>query len=193
MGVHSSKQSIDNNTHTEHDSDNKSYSIVVCGDSGVGKTSMIIRFADNIYKESYINRIEFGFKNKLLVIDNTKIKLRVWDTSGEQRHSVVGCHYRKLHGYMVVYDICDRRSFDNIIKWLEQIRQYGDYDNSIIYLVGTKSDTSDRRVVSFEEAQKFATTHRLTYFETSSKDGVNVEECFMSMASNVNSYNATKH
>lgn len=170
--------------------------IAIYGDLGVGKTSVTTSFADNIYND-YSGNI---MGTKIIVLDGVKIKLIIFDTAGEQQYKIRN-HSNKIHGYMILYDVTNRKSFDNIGKWLAQIRERGNYDNCIVYMIGNKNDLGDKREISVEEGKKFAASNGLMFFETSVKmpiscrpciqEGVSVEGCFMSMVSNIMVYNGS--
>lgn len=163
---------------------------VVVGDSGVGKTAIIKRFADNEFLTSFAPTVGIDFKIRTLVMEDKKrIKLQIWDTAGQERFRAVNTSfYRNAMGIFVVYDVGNKSSFDNVCSvWLKAIEENCDFQQEknnnnklpFVMLVGNKSDTE--KVITTEQASAFATKHNLFFMETSAKDSVNVEELFIIM------------
>ncbi|CAH1382378.1 hypothetical protein MTP99_006352 [Tenebrio molitor] len=156
------------------------FKLLIIGDSGVGKSSLLLRFADNTFSGSYITTIGVDFKIKTVSLDGQKVKLQIWDTAGQERfRTITSTYYRGTHGVIVVYDVTNGESFANVKRWLHEIEQNCDVVNRV--LVGNKNDTPDRKVVLTEDAQRFADTMNIQLFETSAKDNINVEEMFMAI------------
>jgi len=142
----------------------------------VGKSSILVRFADNIFTPSYITTIGVDFKIRTIEVDGKKIKLQIWDTAGQERfRTITATYYRGAHGVIVVYDVTDPQTFVSIKKWLLEIQNHCDEVPRV--LVGNKLD-SPNRVVTESDAQTFASAQDIAYFETSAKDNVGVEEMF---------------
>jgi small GTP-binding protein len=161
---------------------------VVIGDSGVGKTAIIKRFADNEFLTSFAPTVGIDFKIRTLVMeDHKRIKLQIWDTAGQERFRAVNTSfYRNAMGIFVVYDVGNKSSFDNVCSvWLKAIEENCDFQGEqknklpFVMLVGNKSDTE--KVITTGQASAFATKHNLFFMETSAKDSVNVEELFIIM------------
>ncbi|KAF2894291.1 hypothetical protein ILUMI_11883 [Ignelater luminosus] len=156
------------------------FKLLIIGDSGVGKSSLLLRFADNTFSGSYITTIGVDFKIRTVSIDGQRIKLQIWDTAGQERfRTITSTYYRGTHGVIVVYDVTNGESFANVKRWLHEIEQNCDVVNRI--LVGNKNDCPDRKVVLTEDAKRFADTMGIQLFETSAKDNINVEEMFVSV------------
>lgn len=154
------------------------FKLLIIGDSGVGKSSLLLRFADNTFSGSYITTIGVDFKIRTVNIDGQKIKLQIWDTAGQERfRTITSTYYRGTHGVIVVYDVTNGESFANVKRWLLEIEQNCDVVNKV--LVGNKNDCPDRKVVLTEDAERFAKTLNIILFETSAKDNINVEEMFL--------------
>jgi Ras-related protein Rab-1A len=152
--------------------------VVVVGDSGVGKSCLLLRYCDDTYTDSYISTIGVDFKIKTFDIGNKTIKLQVWDTAGQERfRTIVTSYYRGSNAVMIVYDITDIASFDHIPQWLNEINQMCSSALPKI-LVGNKSDMTNRRAVSFENAKAFAEAHSMEYIETSAKNNSAVNDAF---------------
>lgn len=153
------------------------FKLLIIGDSGVGKSSLLLRFADNTFSGSYITTIGVDFKIRTLEIDGEKVKLQIWDTAGQERfRTITSTYYRGTHGVIVVYDVTNGESFANVKRWLHEIEQNCEMVNRI--LVGNKNDDPERKVVLTEDAQRFAEQMKIQLFETSAKENINVEEMF---------------
>jgi Ras-related protein Rab-35 len=156
------------------------FKLLIIGDSGVGKSSLLLRFADNTFSGSYITTIGVDFKIRTVEIEGERVKLQIWDTAGQERfRTITSTYYRGTHGVIVVYDVTSGDSFANVKRWLHEIEQNCDVVNRI--LVGNKNDAPDRKVVLTEDAQRFADQMGIRLFETSAKDNINVEEMFMAI------------
>lgn len=153
------------------------FKLLIIGDSGVGKSSLLLRFSDNTFSGTYITTIGVDFKIRTLDVDGEKVKLQIWDTAGQERfRTITSTYYRGTHGVIVVYDVCSGESFANVKRWLHEIDQNCDVVNRV--LVGNKDDDPDRKVVLTHDAQRFAEQMGIQLFETSAKDNLNVEEMF---------------
>ncbi|KAH8416826.1 hypothetical protein KR222_006450 [Zaprionus bogoriensis] len=160
------------------------FKLLIIGDSGVGKSSLLIRFSDDTFSGSYITTIGVDFKIRTVVIDGLRVKLQIWDTAGQERfRTITSTYYRGTHGVIVVYDVTNGDSFANVRRWLEEIRHNCDVVNKV--LVGNKNDDPDRKVVITEDAQRFARQMEIELFETSAKDNLNVEDMFLSITRQV--------
>jgi len=161
------------------------FKLLLIGDSGVGKSCLLCRFADDTYMESYISTIGVDFKIRTIDLDGKTVKLQIWDTAGQERfRTITSSYYRGAHGIIIVYDISDRESFDNVKQWLNEIDRYA-CENVNKLLVGNKCDMDSKRQVDFEEAKAFADERSIPFLETSAKDSTNVEKAFIQMASDI--------
>lgn len=160
------------------------FKVVLVGDAKVGKSVLLSRFADNQFTESYVSTIGVDFKNKTIELDNNKkIKLQLWDTAGHERfRAIISSYYRGSSGILLVFDVNDEKSFNNVKVWKDDITQRVPEAN--IILVGNKCDDDDAspRVVSKERAEALAKELGIPYIETSAKTGHNVENCFVQLA-----------
>lgn len=153
------------------------FKLLIIGDSGVGKSSLLLRFADNTFSGNYITTIGVDFKIRTIEVDGEKVKLQIWDTAGQERfRTITSTYYRGTHGVIVVYDVTSGESFANVKRWLHEIEQNCELVNRI--LVGNKNDDPERKVVLTEDAQRFADQMGIMLFETSAKENINVEEMF---------------
>jgi len=161
------------------------FKLLLIGDSGVGKSCLLLRFADDTYTESYISTIGVDFKIRTIDIGGKTIKLQIWDTAGQERfRTITSSYYRGAHGIIVVYDITDMVSFNNVKQWLQEIDRYA-CENVNKLLVGNKSDLTPKRAVETNVAKAFADELRIPFLETSAKNATNVEQAFLTMATEI--------
>ena len=152
------------------------FKLLLIGDSGVGKYSLLLRFADDTYTETYISTIGVDFKIRTVDLEGKTVKLQIWDTAGQERfRTITSSYYRGAHGIIVVYDVTDAESFDHVKTWLDEIDCYARQDVNKL-LVGNKSDLTSKKKVDFETAKAFADEHNIPFLETSAKNSSNVEQ-----------------
>lgn len=160
------------------------FKILLIGDSGVGKSSLLLKYVDDNFDRSYISTIGVDFKIKTLMYKNKIIKLQIWDTAGQERfRTVTTSYYRGANGIIVGFDLTNEESFYNVSNWLNEIKTNCCINENKIFIivVGTKSDLVSKRVVNKETIQKFISDTKCTYIETSSLTGQNVEKVFNEM------------
>ncbi|KAJ4746505.1 Ras-related protein Rab-1A [Rhynchospora pubera] len=158
------------------------FKLLLIGDSGVGKSCLLLRFADDSYLESYISTIGVDFKIRTVEQDGKTIKLQIWDTAGQERfRTITSSYYHGAHGIIIVYDVTDQESFNNVKQWLNEIDRYAS-DSVNKLLVGNKCDLTANKIVSTETAKAFADEMGIPFMETSAKNSTNVEQAFMAMA-----------
>ncbi|XP_073984554.1 ras-related protein Rab-37-like isoform X5 [Rhodnius prolixus] len=158
--------------------------VMLLGDSGVGKTCILVRFRDNLFLSgNFISTVGIDFRNKVVLVDETKVKLQIWDTAGQERfRSVTHAYYRDAHALLLLYDVTNKTSYDNIRAWLGEIREYAQ-DDVVIMLLGNKSDCqSSERMVRREDGERLAREYSVAFMETSAKTGQNVDLAFMAIA-----------
>jgi small GTP-binding protein len=161
------------------------FKLVLIGDSGVGKSCLLLRFADDTYTESHISTIGVDFKIRTIQLDGKTIKLQIWDTAGQERfRTITSSYYRGAHGIIVVYDTTDSETFEHVKTWLHEIDRYAS-ENVNKLLVGNKSDLTSKRQVETESAKEFADSVTIPFLETSAKNATNVEDAFMTMAGEI--------
>ncbi|OHT00329.1 GTP-binding protein ypt1 [Tritrichomonas foetus] len=154
---------------------------MIIGDSCVGKSCLLIQFADQTFSENYVSTIGVDFKIRTLEIDSRSIKLQIWDTAGQERfHSITSNYYNGSHAIAIVYDVTNRESFDNVSKWISDVNNLAN-EHVCKMLIGNKVDLEEKRVVSFEEGQKMADSLGIPFLETSAKSTKNVNEMFTQM------------
>ncbi|XP_065026343.1 ras-related protein RABD1-like isoform X2 [Musa acuminata AAA Group] len=153
------------------------FKLLLIGDSSVGKSCLLLRFADDSYVDSYISTIGVDF----------------WDTAGQERfRTITSSYYRGAHGIIIVYDITEMESFDNIRQWLSEIDRYAN-DSVCKLLVGNKCDLVENRVVEMEKAKAFADSLCIPFIETSAKDSINVEKAFLTMCAEIKKRMGNQH
>jgi Ras-related protein Rab-1A len=161
------------------------FKILLIGDSGVGKSCLLLRFADDSWTETHISTIGVDFKIKTLDIEGKTVKLQIWDTAGQERfRTITSSYYRGAQGIILVYDCTDRESFNNVKQWMGEIDRYA-CENVNKLLVGNKCDLVDEKTVDASTAEKFAETFSIPFIETSAKTAHNVGECFTQMATSI--------
>jgi len=161
------------------------FKLLLIGDSGVGKSCLLLRFADDTYTESYISTIGVDFKIRTIELDGKTIKLQIWDTAGQERfRTITSSYYRGAHGIIVVYDVTDQESFNNVRQWLQEIDRYAS-ENVNKLLVGNKCDLTTKKVVDYTTAKEYADQLGIPFLETSAKNATNVEQAFMTMAAEI--------
>jgi len=161
------------------------FKLLLIGDSGVGKSCLLLRFADHTYTESYISTIGVDFKIRTIDLDGKTIKLQIWDTAGQERfRTITSSYYRGAHGIIVVYDVTDQESFNNVKQWLNEIERYANTTVNKL-LVGNKCDLNTKRQVDYETAKDFADKLDIPFLETSAKAATNVEKAFLTMAAEI--------
>eukprot|EP00026_Physarum_polycephalum_P017277 Phypoly_transcript_18448.p1 GENE.Phypoly_transcript_18448~~Phypoly_transcript_18448.p1 ORF type:complete len:240 (-),score=38.18 Phypoly_transcript_18448:45-665(-) len=161
------------------------FKLLLIGDSGVGKSCLLLRFADDTYTESYISTIGVDFKIRTITLEQKVIKLQIWDTAGQERfRTITSSYYRGAHGIIVVYDVTDQVSFNNVKQWMQEIQRYA-CDSACRLLVGNKSDLIEKKMVDTGTAKEYAESMGIQFLETSAKNSTNVEQAFMTMAAEI--------
>nr|ABW35317.1 Rab1B [Gymnochlora stellata] len=160
------------------------FKLLLIGDSGVGKSCLLLRFADQTYTPNYISTIGVDFKIRTIDLDGKTIKLQIWDTAGQERfRTITSSYYRGAHGIIVVYDVTDIDSFNNVKQWLCEIDRYA-CENVNKLLVGNKCDM-ENKAVDYATAKHFADQLEIPFIETSAKTGDQVEFAFVKMAAEI--------
>jgi Ras-related protein Rab-11A len=161
------------------------FKVVLIGDSGVGKSNLLSRFTRNEFNLESKSTIGVEFATRSIQVDNKTIKAQIWDTAGQERYrAITSAYYRGAVGALLVYDIAKHVTYENVTRWLKELRDHAD-NNIVIMLVGNKSDLRHLRAVPTEEAKQFAAENNLSFIETSALDASNVELAFQNILTEI--------
>ncbi|KAF3386256.1 hypothetical protein F1880_001279 [Penicillium rolfsii] len=159
--------------------------VVLIGDSGVGKSNLLSRFTRNEFNLDSKSTIGVEFATRSIQVDSKTIKAQIWDTAGQERYrAITSAYYRGAVGALLVYDISKHQTYENVNRWLKELRDHAD-SNIVIMLVGNKSDLRHLRAVPTEEAKQFASENNLSFIETSALDASNVELAFQNILTEI--------
>ncbi|XP_050420799.1 ras-related protein Rab-11A isoform X2 [Adelges cooleyi] len=154
------------------------FKVVLIGDSGVGKSNLLARFTRNEFNLESKSTIGVEFATRSIKVNKKVIKAQIWDTAGQERYrAITSAYYRGAVGALLVYDIAKQLTYQNVERWLSELRDHAD-QNIVIMLVGNKSDLRHLRAVPSDEARAFAEANNLSFIETSALDSTNVETAF---------------
>ncbi|KAI4154641.1 MAG: hypothetical protein LQ340_001546 [Diploschistes diacapsis] len=161
------------------------FKVVLIGDSGVGKSNLLSRFTRNEFNLDSKSTIGVEFATRSISVDGKTIKAQIWDTAGQERYrAITSAYYRGAVGALLVYDISKHPTYENVTRWLKELRDHADA-NIVIMLVGNKSDLRHLRAVPTEEAKQFASDNSLSFIETSALDASNVELAFQNILTEI--------
>ncbi|KAG6497995.1 ras-related protein RABA1f-like [Zingiber officinale] len=161
------------------------FKVVLIGDSGVGKTNLLSRFARNEFSLESKSTVGVEFATRTVHVDDKLVKAQIWDTAGQERYrAITSAYYRGSAGALVVYDVSRRDTFENVEKWMQELRNHTD-SNIIVVLVGNKADLRHIRAVSVEEAAALAKRQNAFFVETSALESTNVDAAFAEVLTQV--------
>ncbi|KAK1320858.1 Ras-related protein Rab2BV [Acorus calamus] len=161
------------------------FKIVLIGDSGVGKSNILSRFTRNEFCLESKSTIGVEFATRTLQVDGKTVKAQIWDTAGQERYrAITSAYYRGAVGALLVYDITKRQTFDNVQRWLRELRDHAD-SNIVIMMAGNKSDLHHLRAVAEDDAQSLAEKEGLSFLETSALEAVNIEKAFQTILTEI--------
>jgi Ras-related protein Rab-8A len=159
--------------------------MLLIGDSGVGKSCLLLRFSDDSFTPSFITTIGIDFKIRTIELDGKRIKLQIWDTAGQERfRTITTAYYRGAMGILLVYDVTDDKSFHNIRNWIRNIEQHAS-ENVNKILIGNKCDLVDKKVIDTARGQALADEYGIKFMETSAKNSINVDDSFITLARDI--------
>ena len=154
------------------------FKLVVVGDSGVGKTNLIKRFINNEFKSDSKATVGVEFLSKNFIINKEIFKIEIWDTAGQERYkSITTAYYKGAKGAMIIYDVTNQSSFDNVDKWFNEIKDKAAKNTNLI-IIGNKTDLTDKKVINSETLIEKGKNFDVPVMETSALDSSNVQEAF---------------
>ncbi|CAL8289358.1 unnamed protein product [Arctogadus glacialis] len=154
------------------------FKLLIIGNSSVGKTSFLFRYADNSFTSAFVSTVGIDFKVKTIYRNEKRVKLQIWDTAGQERYrTITTAYYRGAMGFLLMYDITSQESFSAVQDWATQVKTYS-WDNAQVVLVGNKVDLEEDRQVPTVDGQRLASELGFQFFETSAKDNINVKQVF---------------
>ncbi|XP_065070152.1 ras-related protein Rab-3-like [Rhopilema esculentum] len=154
------------------------FKLLIIGNSSVGKTSFLFRYADDSFTSAFVSTVGIDFKVKTVFRNDKRIKLQIWDTAGQERYrTITTAYYRGAMGFILMYDITNEESFRAVTDWASQVKTYS-WDNSQVVLVGNKCDMEEERAVSNDQGKKLAEQLGFPFFESSAKENINVKSAF---------------
>ncbi|PON48742.1 Small GTP-binding domain containing protein [Parasponia andersonii] len=161
------------------------FKVVLIGDSGVGKSNLLSRFTRNEFCLESKSTIGVEFATRTLQVEGRTVKAQIWDTAGQERYrAITSAYYRGALGALLVYDVTKPTTFDNVSRWLKELRDHADA-NIVIMLIGNKTDLKHLRAVATEDAQSYAEKEGLSFIETSALEATNVEKAFHTILSEI--------
>ena len=158
------------------------FKVLLVGNSVEGKSSLIVRYVDQIWNDVFVPTIGVDFKVKSLEIENKSIKLQIWDTAGQERfRNVISSYFKGAHGILLIFDITSRDSFKELENWLAEVEKNAS-TQILKILIGNKCDLEEEREISKDEGEAFAMRNGMQYIETSAKINTNVNEAFEALS-----------
>ena len=158
------------------------FKVLLIGNSDVGKSSLILRYVDQIWNDVFVPTIGVDFKVKSLQIDNKRVKMQIWDTAGQERfRNVISSYFKGAHGILLIYDITARDSFKELENWLGEVERNAT-PQVLKILIGNKCDLEEKRQITKDEGEAFAIRNGMQFIETSAKINTNVNEAFEALA-----------
>jgi len=169
------------------------FKVVLIGDSGVGKSNLLSRFTRNEFNLESRSTIGVEFATRSIQVDGKTVKAQIWDTAGQERYrAITSAYYRGAVGALVVYDIAKHVTYENVERWLKELRDHAD-QNIVIMMVGNKSDLRHLRAVPTDEAKAYAERNSLSFIETSALESTNVEAAFTNILTEIYRMVSAKH
>jgi Ras-related protein Rab-21 len=159
--------------------------LVLLGDGRVGKTSLTLRYVNNVFSESQTATIQASYLTKRVNVDGQSVTLSIWDTAGQERFHALGpIYYRDADAALLVYDLLDKDSFDRVQSWVRELKKMAS-KNIVLAIAGNKSDLDKHRQVEIQESEKYADSIGATHFVTSAKLNTGIEDVFVDIARRV--------
>ena len=152
--------------------------VLIIGDSTVGKTSILSRYTNGTFNPNYLATVGLDNFSQDEILDNKTIRIKIWDTAGQERYkSLTQGFFRNAQGIIIVYDVTNGETYENLTYWIQSLKNHmeSEIDKIPVIIIGNKIDAEEREV-KYEEAELFAKKHNYPYFETSAKNGQNINE-----------------
>eukprot|EP00742_Colponemidia_sp_Colp-10_P001459 GILJ01001569.1.p1 GENE.GILJ01001569.1~~GILJ01001569.1.p1 ORF type:complete len:206 (-),score=21.95 GILJ01001569.1:148-765(-) len=154
------------------------FKLLLVGDTGVGKSSILLRFCDDKFDEHMQSTIGVDFKVKYMEVEGRRLKVTIWDTAGQERfRTLTSAYYRGAQGVILVYDVSRRETFESLEMWLKEVNIYSTNTDAVKLLVGNKIDMAER-AVSKADGEAFARSHSMMFIETSAKTKVGIQQAY---------------
>ena len=158
------------------------FKVLLIGNSDVGKSSLILRYVDQIWNDVFVPTIGVDFKVKSIEVDKKLVKMQIWDTAGQERfRNVISSYFKGAHGILLIYDITSRESFKELENWLGEVERHAS-SQVLKILIGNKCDLEEKRAIQKDEGEAFAMRNGMQFIETSAKNNTNVSEAFEALA-----------
>eukprot|EP01128_Nolandella_sp_AFSM9_P009327 TRINITY_DN5936_c0_g1_i2.p1 TRINITY_DN5936_c0_g1~~TRINITY_DN5936_c0_g1_i2.p1 ORF type:complete len:234 (+),score=59.19 TRINITY_DN5936_c0_g1_i2:103-702(+) len=186
-GLFSSKKKNSSNSLVKQESkEYPSFKILMIGDPSVGKSSLLLRYADNEFTNNFISTIGVDYKEKEVPVKGDNVTIQIWDTAGQERfRTITSSYYRGAQGMILTFDLTNAASFKSLSKWLQEVERYAEED-VVVVLAGNKIDSGDDNfAVPQSEIDEFKAKYGLDFFRTSAKEGTNVDEMFQRLTEQV--------
>ena len=153
--------------------------ILTLGDTQVGKSSIVLRYTEDKFDDNQLSTIGIDYKTKYMKMDDSSVKVLIWDTAGQEKfQNIAKQYYKGANGVLLIYDICSRKTFERIEFWLKELKENNRIDELFICLVGNKNDMEDKREISIEEGEKYAKDNNIPFLEVSAKSGKGIIDLF---------------
>ena len=173
------EESIDSTSYDEK------IKLMVIGETRVGKTALIKKYTKNVFGGTYLTTVGIDFQEKIINVEEKSVKLQIWDTAGQERfRNIAKSYFHTSDGFLLVYDISCKDSFEKLNFWYEQIKLNAPQSTKCV-VAGNKCDLEEKRQVNKNEGENFAKTYNIDFYETSAKDGINVDVVFQTLASEI--------
>ena len=164
---------------------NEKIKIMVIGETRVGKTSLIKKYTKNTFGGVYLTTVGIDFQEKIINSEGKTVKVQIWDTAGQERfRNIAKNYFHTSDGFLLVYDITCRESFEKLNFWFEQIK-LNSPENAKCMVAGNKCDLDEKREVNKDEGDNFSKEQNIKFYETSAKDGINVNTIFQELSNEI--------
>ena len=172
-------------SYNESSSYDEKIKLMVIGETRVGKTALIKKYTKDTFGGAYLTTVGIDFQEKIINVEDKVVKLQIWDTAGQERfRNIAKNYFHTSDGFLIVYDISNKESFEKLDFWYEQIKLNAP-ENTKCIVAGNKCDLEEKRKVNKEEGETFSRENNINFYETSAKDGINVNNVFQLLANEI--------